>query len=542
MLSMKTLRVAIGAVASALLLGPGLGNAVDVKLDARTPQTPVVYAVETLGGNPTTVARVPHYRLMAPTANAISDDSTPGLTVSVASRRRIEDGERVFVRVSLGSGLVFAATPSLGEPTVTADVVTAGGEGMSYAIFRLSSSLPLGSTITADLGDSLAVVRETGSYSISMSAHGDPDEAIAGTNARGTLFSGSLPVVRVVNGLMVDVMQGATATAEVATGFLWFVGPAAQSKLGWVKVAPTPVTDNVLLDASDGQPVNADTDGDPSTDNNDLLSATGINIEVSGDLSVGAFSFVPDVLSGTPGSYTRSRSVACPKGAPNAPNSGTLMIGEGPDRMALIDADGMMTAATSASDEMRPRLPDSNGNNIYSLCIDVDYLGPQTNTNPIPNATYTATVSTTGVAPGARPQEAASGTIGKLQRNGASAEIAYLTVSDKYNQRLVIANRGPRPARYDIGEFVTEDGTMVDLSDDAKAARAAGLNMVPAKGQVVLRVADLLEFSGSRARAAATVSVNALSGNVQVATTQVNLEDGSTDTVVYRTDQGSGLD
>ncbi|MDE0000754.1 MAG: FecR domain-containing protein, partial [Rhodospirillaceae bacterium] len=86
--------------------------------------------------------------------------------------------------------------------------------------------------------------------------------------------------------------------------------------------------------------------------------------------------------------------------------------------------------------------------------------------------------------------------------------------------------------RYDLVGITTEDGTSVRLSDAAMAAKEAGLNTIMPRSQVVLRVGDILMFDGMN-RAAATVTVNSNPANISVATTQVNLEDGSTDTVIY---------
>ena len=122
-----------------------------------------------------------------------------------------------------------------------------------------------------------------------------------------------------------------------------------------------------------------------------------------------------------------------------------------------------------------------------------------------------------------------------IRRNGTTVKLTYLTVAEKYNQRLIIVNDGANEARYDIGPFVTETGVTA-----TPLAMATG--MVPAGGQVVVKVQDIVSFSsadGRRHRAAATLSMNADVDDVQVATTQVNLEDGSTDTVVYATVDGA---
>ena len=79
---------------------------------------------------------------------------------------------------------------------------------------------------------------------------------------------------------------------------------------------------------------------------------------------------------------------------------------------------------------------------------------------------------------------------------------------------------------------MTEAGTTA-------TAKAAASGTVSAGSKVVLRVADVVEIQGPQARASATLSMNADVDDVQVATTQVNLDDGSTDTVIYAVVDGA---
>ena len=541
MLSMKTLRVAIVAMGSALLLGPGSATAVDILLDynaltdpAKTP--PIVYAVETVGEG-FEVRKTDYYPITAP-------DSDSQVTATVRLKRALVTGDEVYLRMDLSPGLVFTdnATPTLTAPT-SGELISGGTKGMSYVVFHVPVGNPDGSgdPVTVDLSNDLAVAAETGVYSATVSAHNDPDDAIEGVGARSTPFAGAAPIVQMVNGLDVRVMRGPTAVAEVAVGFLWFAGPSAaqplvaQKKLGWFSVAERQFQDG-------SKPLNVTSGAEVV--GGDLVGEGGISAEVSGNMSVGAFSFVPDIASNAPvaatGMPSRGTEAKCPAGAADAPDRGELVDGEGEP---LIGADGEAATADSGSQTFSlPATPTSvaSFHDIWTLCLNVDILGKETNTVPVPNEDFTGTVTITG--PDAdEGQDAGTGTIGAIRRNGTSVNIAYLTVSHKYNQRLIISNRGSTPAMFDLGGFTTEDGTMVDLSAEAKAARAAGLNMVPAKGQLVLRVADLLEFTGEHKRAAATLSLNARSHSIQVATTQVNLEDGSTDTVLYESMSGTGL-
>ena len=121
---------------------------------------------------------------------------------------------------------------------------------------------------------------------------------------------------------------------------------------------------------------------------------------------------------------------------------------------------------------------------------------------------------------------AGAGTVGNIVRNGATVNIGYLTTSTRYNQRIIITNRGEVDAEYELTEFYTEMGT------EATAGTAA-MGTVPAGQTVVIRSEDAVTFTGTMRRAAVTLTVNAPASVVDVATTQVNLNDGSTDTVNY---------
>ena len=554
MLSMKTLRVAIVTIGSVLLLGSGSAIAYNIDLNSRVAadRAPVPYALETLGSSGSAelpVSRVKYYGLANPVDGGISASSAAGLTLTVTAQRRIAAGEDVYIRVALGDGLVFSAPATVTPVDDTVSELVSGGAGTSFVVYKLGQVDNKG-TITVTVDGNLSVVAAAGSYSVSITAHSDPDDATAGVGARSTLFAGSGPIVNIVSGLDVRVVSGAPAVAHVSTGFLWFVGPnaaapvVAQKNLGWFSVAARQFTGGVTpLDAGDGDAIDAGTDL--------IAGEGGVGIDVEGNLSVGAFSFIDGTAGDAPNTATGIpdlKTGACPgAGATEAsPDRGTLMDEDGE---LLVGEEGEAATATSGSQvfdlgaatSVAPAEPAGAVHHVYALCVNVDVLGKETNSTPIPIEEYTGTVSITGPSAGADPQEVATGTIGRINRNGAAVEIAYLTVSKKYNQRLIIANRGNTPAMFDLGGFTTEDGTTADLSTEAKAERAAGLHVVPAKGQLVLRVADLLEFSGDQARAAATLSLNARSGHIQVATTQVNLEDGSTDTVVYMTEGGSGI-
>ena len=69
--------------------------------------------------------------------------------------------------------------------------------------------------------------------------------------------------------------------------------------------------------------------------------------------------------------------------------------------------------------------------------------------------------------------------------------------------------------------------------DTVQAAMDAGLLMVPAGESWVARMDQTISITGDSRRVAASIAFAATAGHLSVATTQINVSDGSTDTVVY---------
>ena len=536
MLSKKINRVTVFTTASALLLCPCLAAAVAIKLDGegRDAPKPLVYAVETLGAS-TPVDETKAYHLTSPGGSGSEE-----LKLAVSPKRRIPGREDVFLRLRLHRGLVFRADASPSLEVVNTNTGTAyadtgvnfdnrifgGALGNDTVVFKLrppSFGIVSSDRIVIDLTNDLAIIGGVGTYAAEISAHTNPDDAVTGVGARSTIFGARADIVRVTAGVEVFIFPISPAVADVATGYLRFIRRYAaqplsgQAKLGWVRVAPKKLGDEEqLLHAATGEQVVTA----------DLITDGGVNIQVEGDLSIGAFHIIGDFIN-----VLGLRSEPCP---------GADASAENPDRGSLMDdADDFLVSESGEVSSTRSGW--SGGLNahevldfrVYSLCVNVDVLGRETNSKPIPNAKYVGTVSLTGTATGAEPAEAATGFIGRIRRNGTAVKIPYLTASAKYDQKLIIINRGTTPAFFVLGEFAAEPGTTVELSANAEAARRARLDQVPPFGQLVLAVSDLLKFSGKGKRASATLGLNAYAGDIQVATVQTNLLDGGTDMVVY---------
>ena len=275
-------------------------------------------------------------------------------------------------------------------------------------------------------------------------------------------------------------------------------------------------------------------DGLAAADSDIISTAMGsVTVSVEGDLSIGAFSVINYNAAVADDDTTNDVDETMAAGYDACP-TGPAEVDEDPmndDPGTLLNPDDPEAAVTSEGVQ-------SLGAGMYGLCVNVDTAGPMSNMNAVPEGEYTATVSV--LNPGAEDSvEAASGTIGTITRDGASVEIPYLTTSDKHNQRIIIVNRGSAPVPITGIDFTSEDGVEVELMAPVQAALDNGLLAVPGNSSWVARMDETIAITSSgtpKRRTAATISFFGVSGNLSVATTQINVSDGSTDTVVYMVD------
>ena len=187
----------------------------------------------------------------------------------------------------------------------------------------------------------------------------------------------------------------------------------------------------------------------------------------------------------------------------------------GADRLQR-DTDG------EVSDKAKTTSVKLSGTTSGSLEIEVD------GKTPIPDTgSYTATVTYTGIENVAFPLSAKSSDLGKIMRDGVTVHIPYLTTASGYNQRLVIVNRSSKSAAYSL-TFTPENGMTATAGENAKGILEAGKTEV-----LSLLRDDVVEIVGG-SRTAGTLVVVAQEGRIGVATVQVNLSTGATDTVVYK--------
>ena len=566
MLSMKTLRVAFAAAAAALLLGSGMASATVQHLDGTPalttppPPVPVAYAQERLGAGTimTAVTNNPAHdmhKLVANLGERIEANNTeayihlrlhggmqfartatnlawyagasPGEDYSCQYDGDTENGGDL----ETADGAVYLNSKGVSVPVVH---ISGGARGSTSVIYRIDAS---GFGVTGDAveggsfgesdGDSGSGIPATLSYdadpedisvtndseacdrsglptrlwvSVKEAATDEPLLQIpSGTGAYGASLTletrdtrtlGQATIVTSVNGVNVQVKPADDpAEANVGAGFLRFVGNLSTATLGTATAAMADPAVVGMLHNPDGTPV---------TDN-DLLPDGSLSFTVKGDLSFGAFNL---------------SSMANPcvgVGSPEAPSMGNLKPAEDDASMAMATL-----AAQNAGS--------------YKLCVQVDTMGDRSNTTPIPESEYTATI--TSVLSGRALDLTTDQPIGRIERNGATAHIAYLTTSEKQHQRVIVVNRGQQPIHITDYKFQSEDGTMVELTAAAMAAQEAGAMIGPGE-TMVRQVRDMINITGDSRRTALTMHFNAVAGNVSVATTQVNRENSSTDTVMW---------
>ena len=551
MLSMNTLRVASVAIGSALLLLAGLANAqtTTIRLDARpgeATQSALRYAEETLG-QPNDMGHQ-------------SIELAQNLDIVVKPRRAIVADEDVYLRVDLSNG-AFSANPTVIVGTITpannggtpedpnddtaasfsfedegsAARLSSGGMGRSFAVFEIGEVMAapaaelVGIRIAGDgsgtieaPGDDIKINSGASAIGASISSYANADDALDQVGASST-FAGSGTIIHAQSGLEIDFKPAdEVATSSVAHGFVRFTGKWAsdnggQARLGWLITREDTNPRLSLLHGATGV----------SLMPGDILhGAKNARWEINGPLGFGAFHVVPESFGNdmadplvTPGNAT----AMCAAGAPNAADTGTLVDAEGE---LLIGDDGELPAGANAG------FTPWTEPNAYLFCVNVHRMGAEAgNSVRIPNATYSAKAYIRTSAD-ATPQMVGEGPVGSIKRNGATVHIAYLTTSEKHRQRVVIVNRGNLPISITDWSFQTEDGTEVELTAAAMAAEEAGAAIGPGE-TLVRQVGEMVNITGDSRRTAVTLSFNGVARNISVATTQVNLADFSTDTVMW---------
>ncbi len=509
MLSMKTLGVAVVAAGSALLLWSGTAAAQTLQLDGATAPTAVRLAVETIetGADKQTKegAKILGYDVV------LSETST---SLQVTAKSAIPAG--YFVRVAL-DGAVFRGT----LVTISGYTPVSGGPLHSHVVYRADNGIPFNggtqSQFTIEITDKIAVSTATaGSVTATIRAYSEQFNAIEDVAPLSTrFFGGSAVIISKVSGVSASVSAGRTATADAATAFRWFVDRdgenTSQAVLGNFRVE---ILDGVI-DADDG----TDAEAEEIVPNGTPSAPGGVHLVVEGELGIGAFNLErvgnADVDLGDPSNGT-GRCLNANDGSADDPLTGNVSGTKAmPDKSTPLPTIAEGTGGVGA-------INPTDGS-TYELCVNVDTMGPMSNAAALPATEFNGTI----IHPGTK-RTLASGVVGRIDRNGASVEIAFLSEAPRYNQRLIIVNHHPtRDLTITDADFHNDkdrEATLLSSGDDL---------VIGANSRREYLVADMLEITPGE-RTSGTLFFDAAASTVSVATILVNKDDsGSTDTVMW---------
>ncbi|MBO6658528.1 MAG: hypothetical protein JJ934_16675 [Pseudomonadales bacterium] len=394
----------------------------------------------------------------------------------------IAPDDQNFIRIDL-TGAVFAASVDGSATTdCTGDVISTidgGAIGDDYVVYGVQAG-PNGCAQTSEFNLAAVNLGFTGGSAVSVQLRQFEGQTEA-INEGDDLYSISGSAVTYGETLEVGNNIAANArVGEVSSNFLRFQDGAGGTTLA-VEIGAIELVETGNTNSQNGA---------ATATAADAYTTASSAVQVSGDFSFGTWTFDND------NDCTNGSTVA--------------------DSVPTISED-FTTATTDLAGGMD--VTDFVGTHVF-LCVTVDGTDDVIN-----ESTYSWTTVPVGVTNGVNTPSALGASLGSISRNGTTVQIPYLTTFEDYNQRLVIVNRGATDATYSI-TFTTEDDTT------ATAGTAASGTV--AKGSVIsLKARDIVSLAG-KTRTAATLIVVAPSGNIDVATNQVNLADGSTDTVVLQ--------
>jgi len=475
---LKKLLIPMGLVSA---LGASTAMAA-INLDAATAATVGTIAVATdsllttnsTAGVGTNLGKT-YYRVTNASNNiTISGDVGVGFSV----------GDQLWVRYDITNGAWDGAVANT-RATIDNQVIAGGLNSVAQGGQDGASSVIFAHTVatnaivqTSELKLTLVNLAWDGSSALGVAVNvyeklsDATSKANAITTKSGNIVTGALGV-RVT-------ATAANETAEVSQLFKAFnvAGTDVVGNLGTISILPShaaPISPTNAVDALDG----ADS---AVADAVTIGGATSL-VTITGDFSFGDWGIDDD---GT-----------C---------SGTL------DTAFTTAASTLNAAKTVAT------APAANFSTLGVLCVTAD----GTETIPVAGP-YTASVVMAAVAARANSQAAVAGTLGSLLHNGTTVQLPYLTTFADYNQRVVIVNRGTTDATYSTS-FTSEAAATTVAGTAATGTVAAGTT-------ASIKVSDMVTITGLT-RTAATMVIVAPAANLSVATNQVNLSDGSTDTVV----------
>jgi hypothetical protein len=483
MLSNKHFGIAAAAMlGSVALLGINAANAViDVDVDEPTKS---MYAKEALIEDQV-IPDTDYY--------IVGNDSTDNnLHIRVRMDYVATGEESIYVRYDL-TGLVFAAQVveanirEQGESADVADVVSGGDAGDEWVIVGVDATggVELNDELELQLESIGVMVDRSGSIKVALY------DTLDNANSQDShlKMKSADDVVSVVYG--VEHMGSPTEpnpVADVEQDFLMFV-EADPHMMDMGNIGGYVVGWKADVRNQDGSMVGV---------LGDLVVVADSDLSIAGNFSVGAFHLDEMMDCSTTTGTDRT----------------SLVISESDD-MAMLEG---LTDVEQDGADLDGRY----------LCIDVE-----DNEAAIPVSEYTASLmlaKATGRA--FDPMAPAPDLIGRITRNGTTVHIPFVTTHARYAQRIILRNRGDKEIEYTIMVHPEEDnGAMPEML-------GGNSDMLPAKTTRILLTTDVVMFAegGGNPRGSATLTANVAPNKISVATSLLNRDDGSTDTMQHEAD------
>jgi len=407
---------------------------------------------------------------------------TPGFTKAVAGT--------YYLRLDYTNAIIKTAINTIGvsarwginstNRVATAVLQSGGAAGSSSAIYLMTQITAAGTTtdtLTIPFVDLAVLGTATATTKISFyTTLAQATNATAGTNI-GTKSQSLVAFADVVS----PTATPTKVEASVASNFKKFTIKNTTNNASATDASLGSIT----------HPLNAvstlDADGTLAT-TTDAFAAASSTMTLTGDLSAGTW-------------YMDSTNL-CP----------------------LAGATGTATIAASQKLTLNAaKTSGTIGGTIFNaspfICNVVD------TTSSIPAGAYSIGVTYASATAGDLVLTWAGGAIGAVSRNGTTNQINYLTTFTGYNQKVIITNRSTIAGTYAF-TFQTE-------SDTTAVAGTKATGTLAASSVTVIKATDLVTLTG-KSRASATFTAVLSPSSIGIATTQVNLSDGATDTVTYR--------
>lgn len=410
------------------------------------------------------------YYLVGGAANAVLD-------LKVIYGTGIANTQKRFVRIDL-TNAVFTTLSNLSSTTTgpaAPGVLVQGGQNKdTYAILEVTAGAAVAQTDVANINiDELGI---SGVAGVGVKARVyETLTAAVNQSANTELNSKELAGV-ITTGTGVDVTTVSnTVTASVDAGFKTLLANGAVNGTNWANFGSVSVAAKAGVLDRDTTAVTL----------GDVVNVATSKVKLTGDFSVGVFSI----------------------NAVDAVSKATAEDAVAPDALLTYTTTGKTTTNDIA-------LADWAAAPVLAAGFPSDKV--------IPKGSYTATLTLAGIADAAFAPAAQTVTVGTVAHNGTTIQVPYVTTFDDYAQRLVLVNRGGADAAYAI-TFTPEAGVTATAG-----AKATGT--IPAGKTLIVPAKEVVTLSGAT-RTAATINIVAVSGNIDAATTSVNLSDKSTDTV-----------